>query len=84
MSRMRLCALAFLWIGLAGCSKPSEDDCRRAVLNLHKLRGLETNPQAPDPEAAVRKCRSTGDTDTVKCLIAATTAAQADACQKKE
>jgi hypothetical protein len=86
MPRMRVCALLLLVSGLGslGCSKPSEEDCRRAVLNLQRIRGLETNPQAPDPEAAVRKCRSTGDTDTVKCIIAAKTTAEADACQKKQ
>lgn len=90
--RMQLRALFFIGLtglaGLAGlsaagCSKPSEDDCRKAVLNLQKLRGLDLSAQAPDPERAVRNCRATGSTEMVKCLIAAKTAAEADACQKK-
>jgi hypothetical protein len=81
---MRRAALLIALAGLLGCGRPSEEDCRRAVLNLQRLRGLETDPQAPDPEAAVRKCRSTGNRDTVQCLIAAKTPADADTCQKKE
>jgi hypothetical protein len=81
---MRVLALAILSVGLLGCRKPTEEDCRQAVLNLQKLRGVENTPQAPDPEPAVRRCRSTGDIETVKCLIAAKTAADIDVCQKKE
>jgi len=64
---------------LAG-NRPSEEDCRKAAMNLQKLRGLDTNPQAPDPEVAVRRCRTSGDSKSVRCLIAAKTAAEADQC----
>ena len=80
MRAMRLLLLAVL--ALAGCSRPTEDDCRKAVLNLQKLRGLDLKQGAPDPEVAVRRCRTSGDTKSVQCLIAAKTAAEADACGK--
>ena len=80
--RSVLFALSLLCLGgFAACSKPSAEDCRKAVINLQKLRGLDTSPQAPDPEAAVRKCRSTANPKTVACLIRATSAAEADACE---
>jgi hypothetical protein len=75
---------AVLLLPAAACSKPSEDDCRKAVLNLQKVRGQEGKPQGPDVEAFVRRCRSTGDNDSVRCLIAARTPAEADACQGKK
>jgi hypothetical protein len=80
---MRALLLCAALAGAAGCSRPSEEDCRKAVLNLQRLRGLDSNPQAPDPEAAVRRCRSTGDQASVRCLIEAKSAADADACQAK-
>ena len=79
MRAMRLFLVAALALA-AGCSRPSEEDCRKAVMNLQRLRGLDTNPQAPDPEVAVRRCRTSGDSKSVRCLIAAKTAAEADQC----
>ena len=80
MRAMRLLLLAVL--ALAGCSRPTEEECRKAVMNLQKLRGLDSKQQAPDPEVAVRRCRTAGDTKSVRCLIAARTSAEADACGK--
>lgn len=83
MRRLRVLWLAVLLLPAAACSKPTDEDCRKAVLNLQKLRGQEGKTQPPDVEAFVRRCRSTGSTDSVRCLIDAKTPAEADACQKK-
>jgi len=77
---MRLVLLLLL---LAACGKPSEEDCRRALLNVQKIRGLSDSPNAPDPEPAVRKCRSTASKTQVDCLIAARSQQDIDACQGK-
>lgn len=77
-------AVALVVPMLSSCSKPSEDDCRKAIVNLQKIRGQDQKPQEPDLEAFVRRCRSTGNVGSVKCLINAKTAAEADACQAKE
>ena len=78
---MRSVLFALSLFAVVACSKPSVEDCRKAVINLQKLRGLDNSAQAPDPEAAVRKCRSTANPKTVACLIRATSAAEADACE---
>jgi hypothetical protein len=79
MLRMRRIVLL---LGLvAACSKPSQDDCRKAVLNLQRIRGLDTSAHAPDPEQFVRKCRATGTPESVKCLIAAQTEADVAKCE---
>jgi hypothetical protein len=82
---LRACLFAAVCaVATAACNKPSEDDCRKAVLNLQRLRGLETSPHAPDPEPAIRRCRSSARPETVKCLISATNAAEADRCAPKQ
>jgi hypothetical protein len=69
-------------LALAGaCSKPSADDCRKAVLNLQRIRGLDTSAHAPDPEAFVRKCRATGDPKVVRCIIEAKTEGEVARCE---
>ncbi len=65
------------------CSRPSEEECRRALLNVQKIRGLADSPNAPDPEPAVRKCRATASKDQVECLTAAKTDKDVAACQQK-
>jgi hypothetical protein len=74
-SLLLLCAL--------GCGKPSDEDCRKAILNMQHIRDLDKDPQAPDAERWVRKCRATGSVEVVRCLIAAKTEADLTACEKK-
>jgi hypothetical protein len=69
--------------GLGACSRPSEEDCRRALLNVQKIRGLADSTNAPDPEPAVRKCRSTASHEQVACLTAAKTSKDVEVCQQK-
>jgi hypothetical protein len=83
MSLRALLLLVSASLAATGCNKPSEEDCRRAVLNLQKVRGIDTSPQAPDPAPAVRRCRSGASKETVQCLINAKTAAEADRCAPK-
>jgi len=68
---------------ISACGRPTEDDCRKAVLNVQKIRLGDGSSNAPDPEPAVRKCTSTGSRDQVACLIAAKSTADVDACAAK-
>jgi hypothetical protein len=67
---------------LLGCDRPTEDECTKAVENLQKLRGLEHDVAAPNPQVAIRKCRANGHKESTKCLAEAKTLAEADACLK--
>jgi hypothetical protein len=78
---MKRLVIAITGLMLFGCGRPAVEDCRKAVANMQKLRGLDDAQTAPDPEAAVRRCRSTAKPATVQCLIQAKTAAELDACE---
>jgi len=78
---MKRLVLVCMILGVAACSKPSADDCRKAVLNLQRLRGLDTSSHAPDVEQFVRKCRATGTPDIVHCIMNAKTEAEVDRCE---
>ncbi len=81
MKRIGVVLALVITAGSAGCSKPSHEDCRKAVLNLQRIRGLDQSSHAPDPEAFTRKCRATGSPDVVRCLIAAKTEADVARCE---
>jgi hypothetical protein len=80
----RLVLFLALVVGAAGstaCSKPSAEDCRKAVLNLQRIRGLDTSAHAPDVEQFVRKCRATGSPESVHCIVNAKTEAEVSHCE---
>ena len=83
MRRLRVLWLAVLLLPAAACSKPSDDECRKAVLNLQKVRGQEGKTQAPDVEAFVRRCRSTGVLALMMHRTLSVLPVEADACQSK-
>ena len=78
---MKRVLLIMLLCVAGACSKPTADDCRKAVLNLQRIRGLDTSSHAPDPEAFTRKCRATGDPKVVKCIIDAKTEGEVARCE---
>jgi hypothetical protein len=75
--------LLLVFASALGCGKPSDDDCRKAILNMQHIRDLDKDSQGQDAERWVRKCRATGNTEVVRCLIAAKTADDLGACEKK-
>ena len=77
---MRALLLLVLSLPLVACDRPSDDECRKAVFNMQKLRGLEQNSSAPNAEAAVRKCRANGSKTGTACLSRAVTVQEAEAC----
>ena len=82
MAAMRWSALVLV-LGVLGCSRPSDEDCRRALRNVRKISGAADTSNAPDPEPAIRKCKSSASTEQVACLIAAKTQDDVAACQQK-
>jgi hypothetical protein len=74
-ARILVCAVGIA-AALAGCSKPTEEACDRAVVNISKLSGQaqsETGEAGSDRRAAVRACRAQSDRDTVECYAEAQT-----------
>jgi hypothetical protein len=58
-------------IVLAACNKPSEESCKKAILNIQHIEGTDTINKAGDLEGEVRRCRGGSSKEAVECAIAA-------------
>lgn len=63
------------------CSKPSEDDCRKALANMQSLLGTEYISKNSDMQGEVRRCRGGSSKKAVDCAIAAKTLDELRACE---
>jgi hypothetical protein len=79
MVMKQLALIAALIVG-AGCSKPSEDSCRKAIANMQHLLGTEHLNEGQDHNSDVRSCRSGSSQKAVDCAIAAKTLDELKAC----
>lgn len=75
-----------LTTALAGCrTKPSDEDCRRAVSNLQRLTGTGQGAAAEsETHTAVRSCLGDSTQESARCVGRAETIEQVDACLKKK
>lgn len=82
LSRTLLCGAALLGLaGVAGCDKPSPEDCRKALIHMQELLGTENASAAPGAiEPDVRQCTAASTRKSVACAIKATTKEQLLAC----
>lgn len=71
--------IAALVLGTA-CSKPSEEDCRKALANMQVLMGTEHLAQNSDMQGEVRRCKGGSTKEAVACAIAAKSLADLSAC----
>lgn len=70
---------------LAGCNKPSEENCRKALSNIRHLLGTEHLSQASQSvEGEVRRCRGGSKRASVECAMKATTIDELRACKLME
>lgn len=76
----RLLLVLVVVAGAAACNKPSEEDCRRAVLHMEKLLGTDVAAKNADNEAEVRRCKGGSSKKAVACAIQATSVAELKAC----
>jgi hypothetical protein len=60
------------------CNKPAEEDCKKAIENMRKLMGTDTNPT--DIMPSVRRCRGGSSKDAVACASNAKSLAELEAC----
>jgi hypothetical protein len=73
-------AAVLAYAALAGCNKPAEGDCRKAIRNMQRLLGTDKLHSAQNVEAAVRSCRGASKKASVECAIQAQTIDQLRAC----
>jgi len=52
---------------VAGCNKPSEDACKKALLNMQHLLGTDKENKAGDLETEVRRCKGGSTKEAVEC-----------------
>nr|HEX4316922.1 hypothetical protein [Kofleriaceae bacterium] len=82
MKRIAL-VVVLLGAGVAavGCNKPSEDSCRKAILNIKHLHGTDNITSAGgDLEGEVRRCRGGSTREAVACADKATTLDELETC----
>ena len=65
---------------IAGCNKPTEDQCRAAITNMEKLLGTEASARAADNEGEIRRCRGGSTKEAVTCAARANTLEELKAC----
>lgn len=65
--------LLMVALGAFGCSKPGEEDCRKAIANMQKLMGTESLRDPAAIEGEVRRCRGGSKKKAVQCAIKAQT-----------
>ncbi len=80
MGMTRIALLSAVVLGLvAGCNKPSKEDCRKAIENMRSL--MHTTQLETDVEGEVRRCNGGSKKETVECAIKATTVDELRACK---
>src|SRR5690242_18539814 len=80
MRRLAPLILATGGLWLAGCNKPTEDNCRKAISNVQSLYG--TDPlKTGDFESQVRLCRGGSSREAVDCAIRARTVDDLKSCK---
>ena len=73
--------LVVIGAALAACNKPSEESCRKALLNMQRLLGTETLDSAPGAlESEVRRCKGASTKKAVECAAKAETIEALAAC----
>jgi len=65
---------------LAGCDKPTDDDCRKAIVNIQHLQGTDNVITPSDLESEVRRCRGGSSKEAVACAIKAGSLDDLHAC----
>jgi hypothetical protein len=66
---------------LAGCNKPSNEACKKAILNIKHLHGTDTLSDQSDVDGEVRRCRGGSTQEAVACATAAQTIEELDKCE---
>jgi len=65
---------------IAGCNKPTPDECRAAITKMEKLLGTEASARLVDNEGEIRRCRGGSTKESVTCAANANTLEELKAC----
>jgi hypothetical protein len=66
--------------GLGGCTKPSDENCRKALQNMQVILGTENLNEKTGMEGEVRRCKGGSSREAVDCAIKAKTLEDLHAC----
>ncbi|HEX7837923.1 MAG TPA: hypothetical protein VF469_10700 [Kofleriaceae bacterium] len=66
--------------GAGACNKPTDEECRAAVVNIQRIRSEGATSTTFDIEGEIRRCRGGSSKEAVACAIKAQTKADLDAC----
>jgi hypothetical protein len=76
---MKRFAVVFgLMVLVGACNKPSEDDCRKAILNFRSILGTES--PTSDIDGDVRRCKGGSSKKAVECASKAKSVEELRAC----
>ena len=64
----------------AGCNKPSEESCRKALANMRQLIGTDNAVSNADADGDVRRCKGGSSKKAVECAGNAKTLEDLRAC----
>ena len=80
MKRFAVVALVAGFGLLAGCNKPSEEACKKAVINIKRLHNTDNLSGTSDLDGEVRRCRGGSTKESVECAAAAQTLEDLNRC----
>ncbi len=66
--------------GLVGCTKPSDENCRKALQNMQVILGTENLNDKSGMEGEVRRCKGGSRREAVDCAIKAKSLEDLRAC----
>ena len=65
---------------LAGCNKPSDDACKKAIVNIKHLHNTDNLSDKSDLDGEIRRCRGGSTREAVDCAGAAQTLDELNKC----
>jgi hypothetical protein len=80
MKRFLFVATLVLGGSVAGCDKPTPEECHAAITNVEKLYGTQASDRIGDIEGEVRRCRGGSRKEAVTCAAAAKSVEELKAC----
>jgi hypothetical protein len=78
---VKLAAVAVLGLVIAGCDKPSPENCKKALQNMARLLGNESQSDEAALATEVRRCTGGSSRKSVECATKASSLDELRACE---